>query len=174
MIDFNKKYIFNFSSPVRSFFNLDKDEYLLTSNRVLIWFLKISVFIIYVYFGIWKVFGLSPAEKLVTELHKVTPVSIIPISTFLSILGIIEILIGFFLLVTKGNAFRVVVAVFCLHMFTTFTALILLPNVAFTPFPVPSIETQYIIKNLVLIGSVLSICQLEKNQRVLESLEKQI
>ncbi len=168
----NKPYKFNFKSPFKSLLNLNDEGYIVTSNKVLIWFLRISVFIIYAYFGIWKIFGLSPAEQVVTTLHKVTLAPIVPISSFLVILGVAEVAIGFMLLLTKGKWFRVSLAVFLLHMLTTFAVLVLLPNVAFHPFPVPTMEAQYVIKNLVLIGSVLAICQLEKNQEVLKKLEK--
>lgn len=118
-------------------------------------YIRITLFVVYAYFGIWKIFGLSPAESLVTELYNKTLSSFLSIGSFLVILGIVEVLIGIGFLLTRGKFLKLVICIFSLHMVTTFATLVLLPHIAFSPFPIPTLVGQYVIKNLALIGLVL-------------------
>ncbi len=47
--------------------------------------------------------------------------------------------------------------VFFLHVFSTTLPLILLPGMVWTGFLVPTLEGQYIIKNIIMIALVLNI-----------------
>jgi uncharacterized membrane protein YkgB len=122
-------------------------------------FSRISLFIIYFWFGILKVFSLSPASPLVEALEKRTLASL-PISAaqFVILFGVFEVIIGIlFLLPVLIKKFdtkqftRVTKLIFAFHMVTTFMPLFILPYAVFTGPFIPTLEGQYIVKNLALI-----------------------
>ncbi len=113
--------------------------------------LRFSLAIIFIWFGILKPFGMSPAE----ELDKRT-VYWFPQDVFFPILGWWEVLIGVFLLYRP--TIRVAILLLFLQMPGTALPLVLLPDVCFTSSPSGlTLEGQYIIKNLVLIGAGIVI-----------------
>jgi uncharacterized membrane protein YkgB len=114
--------------------------------------LRIALGLVFVWFGALKfVPGLSPAEGLV---HATVP--IIPGEVFMPILAAWEVTIGIGFL--TGRALRFTILLLFLQMPGTMAPLFLLPEVAFTSFPFGlTLEGQYIIKNLVLIGGALVI-----------------
>lgn len=74
---------------------------------------------------------------------------------FIVLFGLFECLIGILFLI-KG-AERVVMPLLLLHMITTFMPLFLLPAVTWSGWFVPTLEGQYIIKNLVVIATAIGI-----------------
>lgn len=117
-------------------------------------FARLSLFVVFFYFGILKVFGLSPASPLVHSLFKET-ISFMSFPTFLIIFGLFECLIGILFITSRQE--RLVMILLVLHMITTFLPLFLLPEITWSRFAVPTIEGQYIIKNLVIIALAFSI-----------------
>ena len=115
---------------------------------------RISLFVVFFWFGLLKVIGLSPASALVQRLFEHT-ISFIPFGTFLIVFGIFECLIGILFLV-KG-AERVVIPLLLVHMITTAGPLFLLPSETWQRLLVPTLEGQYIIKNLVIIATGISL-----------------
>ena len=115
---------------------------------------RISLFVVFFWFGLLKVIGLSPASALVQRLFEHT-ISFIPFGTFLIVFGIFECLIGILFLV-KG-AERVVIPLLLVHMITTACPLFLLPSETWQRLLVPTLEGQYIIKNLVIIATGISL-----------------
>lgn len=113
---------------------------------------RVAIFVIYFWFGILKPLGLSPAEPLVGELLKVTLPSI-PFETFIIGLGIFEVLIGVLILFKKTK--KIAIWLIFAHMIATFLPLVLLREVAWNGILQPTLEGQYIIKNVAII--VLSI-----------------
>jgi len=116
--------------------------------------LRIGLGLIFVWFGALKLFpGLSPAEDLVRNtIYFFDP------NLFLPILAIWEILIGIgFLIGLFTNKFqRITILLLFLQMFGAALPLLLLPEVCWVNFPfVLTLEGQYIIKNLAIIGSAL-------------------
>jgi uncharacterized membrane protein YphA (DoxX/SURF4 family) len=113
--------------------------------------LRICLGVIYIWFGLLKPLGMSPAADLVA---KTTPW--LPASFMVPFVGWWEVLIGLCLLVRP--LLRVAIALLFLQMLGTFAPLVLLPQVTFTtpPFGL-TIEGQYIIKNLLIIGAALVI-----------------
>ncbi len=75
--------------------------------------------------------------------------------TFIILFGLFECLIG--ILFIFPNLVRVVIPLLFLHMITTFMPLFLLPEVTWSGFLVPTLEGQYIIKNLVIIATAVAI-----------------
>lgn len=121
-------------------------------DRVGLVFLRFAIGVIFIWFGALKTVGeLSPAYDLVAAtVYWLTPEIIVPL------LGLWEIAIGLAFLFTPLT--RVAIFLLALQMPGTFLPLVLLPEVCFTIFPVGlTIEGQYIVKNLVIIGSALVI-----------------
>lgn len=116
-----------------------------------IFFLRISLALIFVWFGGLKVFDMSPAASLVEK-----TVFWFPFETFFPILGVWEVIIGLFLLYRP--LIKVAILLLFLQMPGTALPLILLPELCFKSFPFGlTLEGQYIIKNLVLISAGIVI-----------------
>ena len=115
---------------------------------------RIGLFVVFFWFGILKVIGLSPATPLVQALFEHT-ISFMNFPTFLVLFGLFECLIGVLFLI-KGCE-RIVIPLLFLHMITTFMPLILLPSETWQMFMVPTLEGQYILKNLVIIATAIGI-----------------
>ncbi|MBP9748287.1 MAG: hypothetical protein KBD17_01535 [Candidatus Pacebacteria bacterium] len=115
---------------------------------------RFGLFVVFFYFGILKVLGLSPASGLVQALFEQT-ISFISFDVFLILFGLFECLIGI-LFIMRGFE-RVVIPLLFLHMVTTFMPLFILPEATWSAFMVPTLEGQYIIKNLVIIAAAVGI-----------------
>jgi uncharacterized membrane protein YkgB len=114
-------------------------------------FLRLSLAITFIWFGILKPLGVSPAEELVKN-----TVYWFPPEYFVPILGWWEVLIGVFILFRP--LIRISLFLLFLQMPGTFLPLVLLPEVCFTEFPYGlTLEGQYIIKNLILISAALVV-----------------
>ena len=120
-------------------------------NRVSLPALRFSLGIIFIWFGVLKVFGDSPANDLITKtVYWFNP------DVFIPILGIWEAAIGLCLLVP--SFIRVGLFLLALQMPGTFLPLVLLPEVCFVSIPFNlTLEGQYIVKNLVLIGAAMAV-----------------
>jgi len=115
---------------------------------------KISIFIIFFYFGFLKVVGLSPANPLVEALLSKT-LPFIPFSFFIKFFGLFEMLIGLVFVIPKIE--RLAILLLMIHMVIVALPLILLPQITWQKFLVPTLEGQYIIKNLAIISLALAI-----------------
>ncbi len=118
--------------------------------------LRISLGIIFIWFGILKPFGLSPAEPML--LKTVAWIPIFEPKTWLIIIGWWEVAIGILFLFRP--TIRVAIALLALQMVGTFMPLFVLPYVTFQAehFPyAPTTEGQYIIKNLLIISAALVV-----------------
>lgn len=115
---------------------------------------RFGLFVIFFWFGLLKILGLSPATGVVQRLFENT-IPWMPFSVFLILFGLLEVAIGILFLI-KG-AERIVIPLLFLHMITTFGPLFLLPQETWSGFMVPTLEGQYIIKNLALIAAAVAI-----------------
>ena len=129
--------------------------------RIIHFFRKISIpmarlglFVVFFYFGILKVVGYSPASPLVQSLFEQT-IHFMPFSIFLVLFGVFEMVIGLLFLI-KGYE-RIVIPLLLIHMVTTIMPLFLLSSMTWSLFLVPTLEGQYIIKNIVIIASAIGI-----------------
>lgn len=112
---------------------------------------RLSLGIVFIWFGALKVFDVGPAKELVTR----TMVWVDP-RWFYPFLGVWEVAIGVGLLIRP--LIRAAILLLALQMPGTFLPLVLLPHVCFTRFPwEPTLEGQYIIKNLVLISAAIVV-----------------
>jgi uncharacterized membrane protein YphA (DoxX/SURF4 family) len=112
--------------------------------------LRLSLGVVFLWFGALKLApGTSPAEALVrSTIYFVNP------DIFLPVLAFWEMLIGAGLL--TGKFLRLTLLLLFAQMVGTALPLVVLPQVVWTDFPfVLTLEGQYIIKNLVLIGSAI-------------------
>ena len=113
--------------------------------------LRIGLAVVFIWFGLLKPLGMSPAEALVRR-----TVYFIPPDVFLPILGWWEVAIGVGLLYRP--LYRAAILLLFLQMPGTLLPLVLLPEVCFTQVPWGlTLEGQYIIKNAVLIGAALVV-----------------
>ena len=123
-------------------------------RRIFLPVARFGLFVVFFWFGILKVLGLSPASALVQRLFTET-VPYMSFATFIIGFGIFECLIGL-LFLFKGFE-RLVIPLLFLHMVTTFLPLFYLSEETWSGFLVPTLEGQYIIKNLVIIGLAIGI-----------------
>lgn len=119
--------------------------------------LRLSLGLIFFWFGVLKFFpGLSPAQSLAGDTMAVLSFGMLAPDRAVFILAIWECLIGLGLLTAfflRGTLFLLWV-----QMLGTLTPLVLFPDACFTSFPfAPTLEGQYIIKNLVLISAGIVI-----------------
>lgn len=124
-------------------------------RRISIPFARLALFIIFFWFGTLKLIGLSPAGELVHTLFDQTLAGIVSFGVFYTLFALFEMLIGILFLI-KGTE-RVVMPLLLIHMVTTALPLFLLPDITFTQTLVPTLEGQYIIKNLALIAAAIGI-----------------
>ena len=117
--------------------------------------LRIALGIVFLWFGALKLIpGLSPAEDLAGRTIESLTFGIVPASVALPVLALWEVAIGLGLLI--GRWMRVTLLLLFVQMAGTVTPLILFPSDTFSQFPVvPTLEGQYIIKNMVLVAAAI-------------------
>ena len=137
-----------------------------------IMFLRISLGIIFFWFGFLKFIpGLSPADQIATETITKLTFGIVQPNISIIVLAIWETLIGIGLI--TGKYLRVTLFLLFTQMMGTMTPLILFPTETFTRIPyAPTLEGQYIIKNLVLISAGLVVGATVRGGRIVEGREK--
>lgn len=118
--------------------------------------LRWSLAVIFIWFGILKPLGLSPAAPLV--LRTVDWMPLLSAEGWLAVIGWWEVVIGVTFLF--GPTLRLAIALLALQMVGTLMPLVMLPEITFqagrVPFA-PTIEGQYIVKNLLIISAALVI-----------------
>jgi uncharacterized membrane protein YphA (DoxX/SURF4 family) len=119
--------------------------------------LRISLGIIFVWFGVLKfVPGLSPADELATRTIATLSFGLVQAEVSRPVLALWETLIGLGLI--SGRFMRATLLLLFLQMIGTVTPLFLFPAETWSRFPIaPTLEGQYIIKNLVLVSAGLVI-----------------
>lgn len=115
---------------------------------------RLALFTVYFWFGFLKVLGLSPANPLVASLLEKT-LPFITFPTFIFWFGVFEVIIGVLWMVPGAE--RAVIALLGIHLITTVLPLILLPSITWSAPFVPTLEGQYIIKNLAIIALAVVI-----------------
>ncbi len=131
-------------------------------------FLRISLGIIFFWFGFLKFIpGLSPADQIATQTISVLSFGLLKPSVSLVILAIWETLIGIGLM--TGKFLRIILLLLFTQMLGTLTPLVIFPAETFSHFPyAPTLEGQYIIKNLVLISAGLVVGATVRGGRIRE------
>lgn len=119
--------------------------------------LRITLGVVFFWFGVLKFFpGLSPAQDLALATIGRLTFGLLPPVVALYILAVWETLIGLGLIF--GIFMRATLLLLFLQMVGTILPIFFFPNVVFMRVPyAPTLEGQYIIKNLVLISAGLVI-----------------
>jgi uncharacterized membrane protein YphA (DoxX/SURF4 family) len=117
--------------------------------------LRVSLGIVFFWFGILKFFpGMSPASNLAARTIEVLSVGHIQANVSVPLLATWECLIGLGLIL--GVFMRATLFLLAVQMAGTLTPLFLFPSETFTHFPyAPTMEGQYILKNVVLISAAI-------------------
>ncbi len=117
--------------------------------------LRISLGLVFLWFGFLKFFpGLSPAEELATSTVSQLTFGLVPPAVAAILIAALETLIGIGLI--TGVWMRVTLLLLAFQMVGTATPIVLFPDQVFQIVPfVPTLEGQYIFKNLVLISAGL-------------------
>jgi uncharacterized membrane protein YkgB len=119
--------------------------------------LRVSLGVVFLWFGVLKFFpGLSPAQDLAARTLSLLSFGLVPARVGLPLLAAWECAIGLGLL--RGAYLRAILPLLFLQMLGTMTPLLLFPGETFVRVPyAPTLEGQYIIKNLVLVTAAIVI-----------------
>jgi uncharacterized membrane protein YkgB len=114
--------------------------------------LRISLGVVFLWFGVLKIFDVSPVSGLVANtIYWFDPDVVVPA------LGAFEFFVGACLV--AGRLMRLALPLLVLQMAGTFLVLVLLPDVAFrggNPLLL-TVEGEFVVKNLVLLSAALVI-----------------
>ncbi len=113
--------------------------------------LRISLGVVYVWFGVLKILGVSPIDGLVASMLPFLPADVAVIG-----LGSVEVILGGLLIM--GLAVPWIAAAQVLHLLGTFAVFVFQPAIVHTgnPFAV-TLEGEFIAKNLVLIAALFVV-----------------
>lgn len=130
--------------------------------------LRISLGLVFLWFGLLKFFpDVSPAQGIATLTIERLTFGLISPEAAIILLAIWETLIGLGLIL--GIFLRATLFLLFTQMLGTMTPLLLFPADTFIIFPfVPTLEGQYIIKNLVLISAGLVVGATVRGGRIVE------
>ncbi len=122
--------------------------------------LRVSLGIVFIWFGALKVFDVTPVADLVAStVYWFDPGWVVPV------LGVFEIVVGIGLVFRI--ALRAVLGLFALQMVGTFLVLVLLPEVSFqdgNPLLL-TVEGEFVVKNLVLLSAGMVVGATVRNRR---------
>ena len=130
---------------IKPMYNFNTNDYLV----------RIPIFIIFFWFGLLKIIDLSPAQQLVKDTVYWMP--FLSAASWTYVIGIWEVLIAICFLFKRTTLIAMILLF--LQMSGTFLPLVILPEITFqnsNPF-LPTLEGQYIIKNIIIITAALMI-----------------
>jgi len=118
-------------------------------------FVRLALGIVFFWFGALKLFpGASPAEDLAARTIEALTFGVVQPQVALPVLAVWEMAIGVGLFLDRWM--RVTLLLLFVQMLGTITPLVLFPAETFTTFPLaPTLEGQYIIKNVVLVAAAI-------------------
>ena len=142
---------------------MDRTAFQVIDRRVTHWLaqhglglLRISVGLVFLWFGLLKFWpGLSPADQLATDTIDLLSLGLIGENPARIMLAILETAIGIGLI--TGKFMRLTLLLLVGQMLGAFTPLFLFPEVTWSRLLVPTLEGQYILKNIVLVSAGLTI-----------------
>lgn len=115
---------------------------------------RVAIFVVYFYFGILKIVDTSSATPLARALTERTVGGQFFDPMFLG-LAIFECVLGLMFLFPRLT--RIAIPLLVLHMVIVCSPLVLVPDMAWDGFLVPSLEGQYMIKNIVTAALVMGL-----------------
>lgn len=123
-------------------------------RKISIPFGRFALFVVFFWFGILKIIGTSPANPLVESLLNAT-IPFMSWDVFIVLFAIYEMIIGIAFIIPRAE--RLAIALLIPHMIMTALPLLFLPAMTWQGFLTPTLEGQYIIKNLVIIALAMGI-----------------
>ena len=142
---------------------MGKLDLLLSSKQfedILIKCLRVSIAIIFIWFGSLKIFGHNPVEDLVT--FPMFPS--LGFGTGLLALGVAEVIIG--VLILTNVFLACTYSLLLIHLLGTFSTFIYGWKVVFVPqFPILSLSGEFVVKNITLIMAGL-VVMVHENRRI--------
>lgn len=118
--------------------------------------LRVSIGLVFFWFGVLKFWpGLSPADQLATETIDRLSFGLVSGDIARILLALLETAIGIGLI--SGYFMRLTLLLLVGQMLGTVTPLFLFPEVTWSDLFVPTLEGQYILKNMVLVSAALTI-----------------
>jgi uncharacterized membrane protein YkgB len=117
-------------------------------------FARFAIFLIFFWFGLLKILDASPASPLVISLLTNT-LPFIQAETFLIWFGVFEMIVGIAFIIPRLE--RVAIALLIIHFLTTILPLFMLKSLTWQSTFIPTLEGQYIIKNILIITVAVSI-----------------
>lgn len=115
---------------------------------------RVSLFVIYFYFGFLKIIGASPASDLAIGFAEKMGAGLYAQQLYL-LLAVIECMIGLLILFPKLT--RLALFVMFGHMILVSAPIVLYPEAVWAMLFVPNLEGQYIIKNAALVALALGL-----------------
>lgn len=127
----------------------------LVANSIAI--LRVSLGLVFLAFGALKFFpGMSPIEGLATRTTEALTLGLVPAGAGLAATAALECAIG--LCFVTGRFLRVGVWLMGAQMLGAMSPLVLFPGEMFSgPFRAPTLEAQYIIKDVILVAAAAVI-----------------
>jgi len=142
---------------------MDQTKFQAIDRRVTHWLadhgltlLRVSIGLIFVWFGVLKFWpNLSAADQLATDTIDRLSLGIINGDVARLLLALLETTIGIGLV--TGKFMRLTLLMLLGQMLGTVTPLFLFPDLTWSDPLVPTLEGQYILKNIVLVSAALTI-----------------
>jgi putative oxidoreductase len=134
--------------------------------------LRVSLGLVFFAFGALKfVPGLSPVEDLVTDTMGALTLGLISGRVGLLLVATLETVVG--LLLLTGRYLRLGLVLLSLAMVGILSPLVLFPDRLFAgPGNAPSLEGQYVLKDLVLLAAVLVVAAGAPSRRIVDDRDK--
>jgi uncharacterized membrane protein YkgB len=148
--------------------NLRNFDYLSITwaRKIVVPLSRFAIFLVYFWFGLLKVLETSPASPLVIALLDKTMPFISP-ESFLIVFGVIEMVIGLLFIIPYLE--RLAIFALALHLVTTIMPLFLLPEFAWQGLLTPTLEGQYMIKNILIVACGIVVLSSLKPYKELNS-----
>lgn len=118
------------------------------------WIARVSLFIIYFYFGFLKIIGASPANELAIGFASHMGMGAFANELYL-LLAVVECFIGVLILFPKLT--RIAIFIMLGHMLLVSAPILLYIEAVWQAPFVPNLEGQYIIKNAALVALALGL-----------------
>ena len=133
-------------------------------NRNGLLLLRISMGIVFIWFGVLKFFpGVSAAQDLAIRTIELLTFGLVSEVLIINGLALWEVVIGVGLI--SGKFLKATLLLLLLQMIGTFTPIFLFPSEVFNQIPyAPTLEGQYIIKNIVIISAAMVLWGAKKRK----------
>jgi uncharacterized membrane protein YphA (DoxX/SURF4 family) len=128
--------------------------------------LRVSLGAVFLAFGALKFFpGVSPAQSLVERTTDILLLGLVPGPAALVVVATMECVIG--LCLVSGRAMRGAIYMLAVQLIGILSPLVLLPGRLFAgPHGAPTLEGQYVIKDVILVGATLVLAATLRGSRL--------